>query len=127
MATHKILMALSTLPHLKGLKAVAPIIISQESFIFEYIADGANLIEQITEFQPDLILLDYLLEKMDCIDAIQVIRQLPKYSTIPILVTSYRVFTADMVMECIEAGASDILFDPANPKEVLNSFLKALT
>lgn len=125
MATYKILMALSTLPHLKALKILAPRL-SEENFVFEYLEDGTMLLETVTDFQPDLILIDYRLERFHYTDAIRAIRQLPDFESKPILVTSYLSFSADMVMSSIEAGANDIINLPLKVKEILEKFISSI-
>lgn len=77
--------------------------------------DGANALEQFSAFNPDLILLDIMLPKMD---GWQVLREIRKTSEIPILMITAKGETFDKVLG-LELGADDYITKPFDTKEVL--------
>ena len=51
-------------------------------------ADGQEALEQFNSFQPDLVILDVMLPRMDGYQLIEAIRSQPRCSSLPILVIS---------------------------------------
>jgi len=73
-------------------------------------ADGRQAVQQATEHQPDLILMDLAMPVYDGIEATRELRSDPKTSQIPIVaVTSYGQLYRD---QALEAGCNEVLDKP---------------
>lgn len=77
--------------------------------------NGLQAVELVREQEPHLILLDVMMPKLDGIGALKQIR---KFSNIPIILLTAKSETEDMV-EGLNAGADDYITKPFVPAEVL--------
>jgi two-component system KDP operon response regulator KdpE len=77
--------------------------------------DGVQAIEAIAIEQPDLVVLDIL---MDELDGYQVCRRVREFSEIPIIMLTAKVMETDMLTG-FEAGADDYITKPFSSKELL--------
>ncbi len=78
-------------------------------------SDGQQAIEAIAVEQPDLVVLDIL---MDGIDGYQVCRRVREFSEVPIIMLTAKVMETDMLTG-FEAGADDYITKPFSSKELL--------
>jgi two-component system response regulator RpfG len=70
----------------------------------------------VTDNQPDLILLDYLMEKMSGLDVVQKIRNTPHLRDVPIIIIT--AFDNQQVRyQLLDAGATDYINKPIDPYE----------
>jgi two-component system alkaline phosphatase synthesis response regulator PhoP len=79
--------------------------------------NGIEGVEKAIKEIPQLILMDIMLPKMDGREATRQIRSNPKTKDIPILAAS-ALFMASDRRSCIEAGCSDYISKPFDPKEL---------
>ena len=77
--------------------------------------DGTEALETVEREQPDLIILDIMMPKMD---GIEVCRRLREWSQVPIIMLSGRGDIADKV-ECLNLGADDYLAKPFGVEELI--------
>jgi two-component system, OmpR family, response regulator MprA len=77
--------------------------------------DGEEAIDAAREFQPDLVVLDLGLPKLD---GVEVCRRLRAASDVPILILTARSDTEDRVAG-LDAGADDYLVKPFERAELL--------
>ena len=77
--------------------------------------DGVQAVETVRSQEPHLILLDVMMPKLDGIGALKQIR---KFSNVPIILVTAKSETEDMV-EGLNAGADDYITKPFVPAEVL--------
>ncbi len=77
--------------------------------------DGQSAIEAVAVEQPDLVVLDIL---MDDIDGYQVCRRVREFSEVPIVMLTAKVMETDMLTG-FEAGADDYITKPFSSKELL--------
>ncbi len=77
--------------------------------------DGESAVKTFSEFQPDLMLLDIMLPKLD---GWQVCREVRKFSDKPIIMLTAKSETFDKVLG-LELGADDYVVKPFDAKEVL--------
>ncbi|MGE8081155.1 response regulator [Peribacillus loiseleuriae] len=79
--------------------------------------------EGITTLQKnpdvDLILMDIMMPEMDGFEAIQFIRQIPKFQSLPIIALTAKAMKYDR-NQCIEAGASDYISKPVNLEQLIS-------
>jgi two-component system, OmpR family, KDP operon response regulator KdpE len=81
----------------------------------ETAADGAQALHAASTRHPDLVVLDLGLPDMD---GLEVIRKLRAWTTVPIIVLSGRIGSADKV-DALDAGADDYVTKPFSFEELL--------
>ncbi|WP_028390335.1 hybrid sensor histidine kinase/response regulator [Bacillus cihuensis] len=67
----------------------------------------------------DLILMYIMMPEMDGFEAIQFIRQIPEFQSIPIIALTAKAMKYDR-NQCIEAGASDYISKPVNLEQLIS-------
>jgi len=77
--------------------------------------NGEEALEQAQAQEPDLIVLDLLMPKMD---GFEVLRELRSFSTVPVIILSAREADADKI-KGLRLGADDYLPKPFNPDELV--------
>jgi two-component system KDP operon response regulator KdpE len=77
--------------------------------------EGQQAIEAIALEQPDLVVLDILMENLD---GYQVCRRVREFSDVPIIMLTAKVMETDMLAG-FEAGADDYITKPFSSKELL--------
>ncbi len=82
---------------------------------------GKDSLKQITNFAPDLLILDVNLPDLD---GFEVVRQLRRFSSVPVLMLTGRNRTDDIVTG-LESGADDYLLKPFEP-DILLARMRAL-
>ncbi|MPM88863.1 Polar-differentiation response regulator DivK [bioreactor metagenome] len=80
--------------------------------------NGEDGIEKLQE-NPDIVLMDVMMPKMDGLTAIRVIRNNEKYSKIPIIAITAKAMKEDRE-KCIEAGANDYLTKPIDTDKLIS-------
>ena len=78
-------------------------------------ADGLAALELHASHQPDLVILDWMLPKLD---GLEVLRQIRQSSAVPVLMLTARGEEADRVIG-LEVGADDYLTKPFGMRELL--------
>lgn len=89
------------------------------------LSDGAQFLQAMADFRPNLILLDLVLPGIDGYSLIQKIQQQSEWQHIPIVVLSALSFRVDR-KRALSLGARRFLVKPASPdqlKLVLNEYL----
>ena len=87
----------------------------KECFDTKIVHDGESALEAHKTFQPDLILLDIMLPRMD---GYQVCRELRTYSGTPVIMLSAKGEVFDKVLG-LELGADDYMEKPFDSKELV--------
>lgn len=70
--------------------------------------DGAEMLDLISEFTPDIILLDLVMPKMDGFKALEKLKEDEKYKDIPVLITS-NLGQANDIKRGMSLGATDYI------------------
>ncbi|WP_426762693.1 response regulator [Pseudarthrobacter sp. 1G09] len=99
-------------PHL--LKALR-ITLAAHGYAVDAAADGASALLSASRHAPDLLILDLGLPDMD---GVEMLRDLRRWSTMPVLVLSARHGSADKV-GALDAGADDYITKPFGLDELL--------
>jgi len=73
--------------------------------------DGFDALSKITDFSPDLILVDIMMPKLDGYQLCQIVRQHPVYESIPIIMLSSKDGVFDRARGRI-AGSDEYLTKP---------------
>ncbi len=99
-------------PHIREL---VRLYLSREGYELEFASDGQEALEKAVMLQPDLVVLDLMMPKLDGFEVTKGIRQ---DSDVPILMLTVRREDAVKVAG-FELGADDYLTKPFNPKELV--------
>jgi DNA-binding response OmpR family regulator len=89
--------------------------LTKECFDTRIVHDGESALQAHKTFQPDMILLDIMLPRMD---GYQVCRELRTYSNTPIIMLSAKGEVFDKVLG-LELGADDYMEKPFDSKELV--------
>lgn len=89
--------------------------LTKECFETKIVHDGESALQMHKVFQPDLMLLDIMLPRMD---GYQVCRELRTYSNTPIIMLSAKGEVFDKVLG-LELGADDYIEKPFDAKELV--------
>ena len=89
--------------------------LEKEGYTVSIVNDGESAVKSFGEIQPDLMLLDIMLPRLD---GWQVCRELRKKSECPIIMITAKGETFDKVLG-LELGADDYVVKPFEPKEII--------
>ena len=89
--------------------------LEKEGMTVEVAHDGATGLELFQKETPNLVLLDIMMPGMD---GIEVIKQIRKDSTVPVIMLTAKGDTIDKVL-ALELGADDYIVKPFEPKELI--------
>jgi phosphate regulon transcriptional regulator PhoB len=92
--------------------------LSQEGFVVEEAADGAEALDRIERRSPDLMLLDLMLPRMPGLELCRRLRAQPETAQLPIIVVTAKSSEVDRVLG-LEMGADDYIVKPFSPREVV--------
>jgi DNA-binding response OmpR family regulator len=87
----------------------------REGFEVKAVGDGVSALQEIQDFQPDLVVLDIMLPGMS---GLEVCRRLRSQSAIPVIMLTARGEEIDRVLG-LEVGADDYLAKPFSFRELL--------
>lgn len=80
--------------------------------------DGEEGLDKATTLRPDIILLDYLLPKMDGVEVCKALRANPGTKTIPVMMISAKTQSHDLEA-AFKAGANDYFIKPYQVKDLI--------
>lgn len=92
--------------------------LEKEGYRALFSLDGEEALEKIPKKKPSLVLLDWMLPKVDGLVVCQTLKANPKTSAIPILMLTARGAENDKV-QGLETGADDYLSKPFSMRELL--------
>jgi adenylate cyclase len=92
--------------------------LADQDYAIERAADGAEALEKVESFKPDLVLLDYMMPKMNGIEVIQRLRRDEKYKSMPVILLTAKGSQDDKVRG-LDAGADDYVVKPFDAFELL--------
>jgi DNA-binding NarL/FixJ family response regulator len=98
----------------------------QNSSLFDFVFEcdnGEELLEQVELYQPDVILMDIKMPKMDGIEATRIISR--KYPEIKIIALTM-IEDERYVMYMLDNGASGYLLKNTDPEEIKTAILSVL-
>jgi CheY-like chemotaxis protein len=102
-------------------------LLSKGGYEIEIANDGCKGLECVNSFQPDLILLDLMMPKMNGLEVLKNLRAQESLHNLPIIVMT-NACVPTMVEQATAAGATHILdkskFNPVSITELLRSMLE---
>jgi DNA-binding response OmpR family regulator len=89
--------------------------LGREGHQIDTASSGAQALSKLTQFNPDLVILDLMLPDMD---GLEVCRHIRAKSNIPVMMLTARKEDIDKIVG-LEMGADDYLTKPFNPRELI--------
>lgn len=89
-----------------------------QGYIIERANDGVEALEKLDSFDPDTILLDYMMPRMTGLEVLQRLRQDQRHKTIPVILLTAKATQEDKVRG-LDAGADDYVIKPFDAFELL--------
>ncbi len=83
-----------------------------------YAADGVTALDGLERRTPDLVILDWMLPRLNGLEVLRRLRQSPRSSAVPVLMLTARAEEADRVLG-LEVGADDYLAKPFSMRELI--------
>jgi class 3 adenylate cyclase len=87
-------------------------------YAIERAADGVEALEKTASFQPDVILLDYMMPRMNGLEVVKQLRASPEHKAIPVILLTAKATQEDKVAG-LDAGADDYVTKPFDSVELL--------
>lgn len=81
--------------------------------------DGIDALEKVKQFEPDLVILDLIMPRMDGMDVIKNLRANPKYAQLPIIVQT-SISDPEQRVDAWSYGATDVVTKPIHKLELLS-------
>ncbi|HYR59650.1 MAG TPA: response regulator [Chthoniobacteraceae bacterium] len=86
-------------------------VLERAGYSVETTADGAECLSRARASQPDLLLLDLMMPKMNGMEVLKALRAEPATANLGVIVCTAKDFKTD-IEECLEQGAADLLPKP---------------
>ena len=77
-------------------------------------SSGRALLERLTEFEPDLIIVDVLMPDMTGPDVLKEVRRRPELNAVPVVYLT-GVIQEEELEELRETGVADVILKPFDP------------
>ncbi|HSK29737.1 MAG TPA: response regulator [Candidatus Limnocylindria bacterium] len=87
-------------------------------YAIERAGDGVEALEKTESFNPDLILLDYMMPRMNGLEVVRRLRENEKQKSIPVILLTAKATQEDKVAG-LDAGADDYVTKPFDSFELL--------
>lgn len=91
--------------------------LAEQDYLLARAANGEEALEQVKSFLPDLLLLDYMMPKMNGLEVIQRLKHDDRYKGIPIILLTGKGSQGDKV-KGLDAGADDYVVKPFDAVEL---------
>jgi adenylate cyclase len=92
--------------------------LGDQNYVVDRANDGVEALEKVESFKPDVILLDYMMPKMNGIEVVKRLRQDEKYKSLPVILLTAKGSQEDKVRG-LDAGADDYVVKPFDSFELL--------
>jgi len=112
----KVLLAEDTIP----IRLVVKTIMSKIGYDITIVDNGVEAVQKSVELQPDVILMDIMMPKMDGIQATLKIKTNPKTKHIPIIMLT-ALKTSDAVLTSYDYGADYYINKPFSNDELIKA------
>lgn len=92
--------------------------LTEHSYVIERARDGKEGLEKVESFLPDVILLDYMMPKMNGMEVVKHLKQDPRFKSIPVVLLTAKGSQKDRI-EGLDAGADEYIAKPFDAPELL--------
>lgn len=90
----------------------------EEDYTIERASDGEEALQKVESFLPDVVLLDYMMPKMNGIEVLKQLRQDERFKTLPVILLTAKGSQEDKA-KGLDAGADDYVVKPFETVELL--------
>jgi len=97
--------------------------LTDQGYLIERAVDGRQALKQVDSYQPDLVLLDYLMPDMNGLEVLKEIRK--REDDIPVIMLTAHG-TIERAVEAMKEGAYDFIPKPFEPDHIALTVRKAL-
>lgn len=87
-------------------------------YAIERAGDGFEALEKVATFKPDVILLDYMMPRLNGLEVVKQLRANPEHQAIPVILLTAKATQEDKVAG-LDAGADDYVTKPFDSIELL--------
>ena len=87
-------------------------------YVIERATDGVEAVEKTATFRPDVILLDYMMPKMNGLEVVKQLRASEQHKAIPVILLTAKATQEDKIAG-LDAGADDYVTKPFDSFELL--------
>jgi two-component system, cell cycle response regulator len=86
-----------------------------DGYTIQQASSGEHAIQQIEDYDPELVLMDYNMGKMTGLDTLKLLRARKNYVAVLFVSANSE---GDVITQCLEAGADDFIRKPAHLSEL---------
>lgn len=119
---HKLLLADDSIT----IQKVVELVLAEEDFEIRSVSNGEDALKEMTSFQPDIVLADIEMPKMNGYQLCERIKKNPKTATVPVLLLAGAFEPIDEG-RAAQAGADDSVIKPFESQELISKINAALT
>lgn len=103
------------------IRAIVQIILEDVGgFTVKYCETGGQVLRDIEEFKPDLVLLDVMMPEMDGPTTLQALQKMPAYAEIPIVFITAKVQPSE-INQYRAMGVADVIIKPFDPMKLVDN------
>jgi adenylate cyclase len=92
--------------------------LADQGYAIERASDGAEALEKLPSFLPDVILLDYMMPRMNGLEVLKCLRADERYRGLPVILLTAKATQEDKIRG-LDAGADDYVIKPFDSFELL--------
>ena len=92
--------------------------LGEYDYAIERASDGVEALEKTESFKPDVILLDYMMPRMNGLEVVKRLRGNPAHNGIPVILLTAKATQVDKIAG-LDAGADDYVTKPFDSFELL--------
>lgn len=92
--------------------------LTDQGYVIERANDGTEALDKVPSFLPDVILLDYMMPKMNGLEVVKRLKQDERYKGVPVILLTAKASQQDKV-KGLDAGADDYVVKPFESFELL--------
>ena len=90
----------------------------EQDYIIERAVDGIDALTKTEAFKPDVILLDYMMPKLNGVEVLNRLRQSEQHKSLPVILLTAKASQEDKIAG-LDAGADDYVTKPFDSFELL--------
>lgn len=109
----------------KNVIRVLKLLLKQAGYDLKIVENGVDAVETAFSWQPDIILLDIKLPKMNGFLVLETLQEDEKTTNIPVLVLSAKAEEED-IQKANQLGATEYITKPVDPDKLLGIIKKYL-